>query len=303
MALTEDKQVHLHPLTSGRQLAFNRYGAPLGFPVLYFHGSPSSRLEAAFLHEAAAQQGYLLIAPDRPGCGFSDPDPEHSLLGIADDMAEFVDHLGWEQFGLIATSGGFPSMAASAYRFPDRIRFAIDLAGWAPLNEMRRSYRHMAIGDRFFALLARFFPRLLILPFRWIERVARQPNTERFHTAFASWLSESDKKILKNQSLAKDLHRVVRESFRQGAVGPTRDALLCYRDWGFPLGALQVPLYIYHGQDDKLVPVSFSHYVSQAIETASLTTYPGTGHYGLIANKNGEILKDIRKLYLKNRFR
>jgi pimeloyl-ACP methyl ester carboxylesterase len=189
-------------------------------------------------------------------------------------------------------------MAACAYRFPERIRFAVDLAGWAPLNEMRRSYRPMAIGDRFFAVLARFTPRLLILPFRWIGRVARQPDTERFHSAFASWLSKSDQRILENKDMARDLHWIVRESFRQGADGPTRDALLCYLDWGFPLGDLPVPLHIYHGQDDKLVPVSFSHYVSQAVESASLTTFPNTGHYGLIANKHREILKDIGKLYL-----
>jgi pimeloyl-ACP methyl ester carboxylesterase len=298
MLLSRDRQVHLYPLEDGHQLAFNRYGEPLGYPVLYFHGTPSSRLEAAFLHETAARLGLLLIAPDRPGCGISDPKPDHTLLDVGSDMAEFVDHLGWDEFGMIATSGGFPSMAACAYTFPARVRFTVDLAGWAPLNEMRRNYSHMAPGDRFFAFLARFTPRLLILPFRWIGRAARQPDTERFHSTFASWLSDSDRRLLQNHELAATLHRLVRESFRQGAGGPARDALLCYRDWGFPLGSLQVPLHIYHGQDDKLVPVSFSHYVSQAVESASLTTYPDTGHYGLILHKHAEILEEIRRLYL-----
>lgn len=298
MVITNDKQVHLYPFEDGRQLAFNRYGAPLGYPVLYFHGSPSSRLEAAFLHDVAASQGFLLIAPDRPGCGVSDPNPNHALLDNAADMAEFVSHLGWDHFGMIATSGGFPSLAACAFRFPEKVLFSVDLAGWAPLNEMRHSYAQMTPGDRLFAFLAHYFPRLLILPFRAIGRAARQSDTERFHRLFASWLSESDHKALEDHEMAKNLHQIVRESFRQGANGPMRDALLCYRDWGFPLGDVHVPLHIYHGQDDKLVPVSFSHYVSQAVGSSSLTTYPEIGHYGLITRKQESILKEIKNIYL-----
>ena len=43
-------------LTDGRALGFAEYGDPKGWPVMYFHGWPSSRLEAGL-----AAKGYTRI--------------------------------------------------------------------------------------------------------------------------------------------------------------------------------------------------------------------------------------------------
>jgi pimeloyl-ACP methyl ester carboxylesterase len=36
-------------LPDGRKVAYAEFGQPDGYPVLYFHGSPSSRLEPLLL--------------------------------------------------------------------------------------------------------------------------------------------------------------------------------------------------------------------------------------------------------------
>ena len=56
-------------LADGRDLAYEEYGNPDGFPVLSFHGGLSSRLDAAPAHEAAVLMGVRLLSPDRPGIG------------------------------------------------------------------------------------------------------------------------------------------------------------------------------------------------------------------------------------------
>jgi pimeloyl-ACP methyl ester carboxylesterase len=62
-------------LSDGRRLGFAEYGDPQGKPVFYFHGWPSSRLEAAMVGPTALQQHIRIIAPDRPGFGLSEFSP------------------------------------------------------------------------------------------------------------------------------------------------------------------------------------------------------------------------------------
>jgi pimeloyl-ACP methyl ester carboxylesterase len=74
-------------LPDGRRLAYAEYGDPNGHPVFYFHGTPSSRLEPLILgDEAIAQSGLRVIAPDRPGVGQSDFQPNRGFSDSADKI-------------------------------------------------------------------------------------------------------------------------------------------------------------------------------------------------------------------------
>lgn len=44
-------------LSSGRRLGYAEFGDPTGAPVLSFHGTPSSRLDAELFAEAATAAG------------------------------------------------------------------------------------------------------------------------------------------------------------------------------------------------------------------------------------------------------
>jgi pimeloyl-ACP methyl ester carboxylesterase len=77
MASTTQQTVSL---PDGRTIGLAEYGAPGGRPVLFFHGSPDSRLSAAILAGAADRNGVRLIALDRPGMGLSDPEPRRRLV-------------------------------------------------------------------------------------------------------------------------------------------------------------------------------------------------------------------------------
>jgi pimeloyl-ACP methyl ester carboxylesterase len=65
-----DEWLHL---SDGRHLAWRFYGRRDGAPILFFHGFPGSRLQAALVHAQAAAAGVALIAFDRPGFGASSP--------------------------------------------------------------------------------------------------------------------------------------------------------------------------------------------------------------------------------------
>src|SRR6188472_785744 len=89
----------------GHTLKVREAGDPAGRPIVYFHGTPSCRLEPAFADRPAAELGVRLVSFDRPGYGESPPVP-FSLGSVARDTAVVADELGIDRFATHGQSGG-----------------------------------------------------------------------------------------------------------------------------------------------------------------------------------------------------
>ena len=101
-------------LPDGRDLAYEEYGDPAGFPVLSFHGGLSSHLDAAPAGAAAREAGIRLVAPDRPGMGLSTFQPGRTLLDWPEDVTALAHALGIERFAVMGWSAGGPYAAVCA---------------------------------------------------------------------------------------------------------------------------------------------------------------------------------------------
>lgn len=97
--------VKMITLKDGRKLSYAEYGDNLGIPVISFHGMPGSRLVFRVMDKAAAAAGAHMIAPDRPGYGYSTPYSQGSLLEYVDDVLEMADALGKQHFAVLGISG------------------------------------------------------------------------------------------------------------------------------------------------------------------------------------------------------
>src|SRR5438067_1645721 len=120
-SLEEKGSAHEVILRDGRRLGFAEYGDGQGEPAFYFHGWPSSRLEAAPADPLAREFGVRLIATDRPGHGLSDFKPRRRLEDWPTDVEELADKLGIEKFAVIGNSGGAPYAVACGAKLPPRI--------------------------------------------------------------------------------------------------------------------------------------------------------------------------------------
>lgn len=92
---------HTLTLPSGRILSYAQYGSHTGHAVLYNHGFPGSRLEAARHHDICTKLGLRLIAVDRPGHGRSSPHPGWTLLDFVKDLENLTDELGLEEYAVM----------------------------------------------------------------------------------------------------------------------------------------------------------------------------------------------------------
>src|SRR4051812_14891314 len=111
MAMTE----HSLQLPDGRSLGYARFGDKSARPVLYFHGTPSSRLEPAVMDvfgkplESLLQRYKLqLISIDRPGIGLSTFSKAHTIDSFASDVKVLMQALQLEPCALLCWSGGGP---------------------------------------------------------------------------------------------------------------------------------------------------------------------------------------------------
>lgn len=123
-------------LPSGRRLGYRIYGSLDGFPVLYFHGTPGCRLEAALMAPWCLAQNACLIAVDRPGIGMSSSSRAHSQTTWANDISRLIALLSpqtsFRKFGILAMSGGTSFALACAAELPEKICAAAILSPRTP---------------------------------------------------------------------------------------------------------------------------------------------------------------------------
>ena len=92
-----DRSIHL---ADGRTLAFTEWGDLEGPPVMFFHGTPHSRLWCPDVAATYAAGAHLVI-PDRPGYGRSDAPPATlTMAGWTDDVIQLADALDLDRFGV-----------------------------------------------------------------------------------------------------------------------------------------------------------------------------------------------------------
>jgi len=110
--MSEDRTV---VLPSGRVVQARSDG-PLDAPaILYFHGTPDSRLFIDVLAPLAVSSPVRVIAFDRPGYGGSDAEP-FTLGSVAEDAGAVMDAYGVDRFAAVGQSGGGPFALATAAR-------------------------------------------------------------------------------------------------------------------------------------------------------------------------------------------
>jgi pimeloyl-ACP methyl ester carboxylesterase len=242
-------------LPDGRILAYDIHGADGGRPLFYFHGAPSARVEAEFfdLPRVADSLGIHLIAPDRPGLGFSDYQPGRRVLDWPADVLALADHLGFERFAVLGYSGGGPYALACARMLPERLTSVTLVSSTGPhdvpgltdgINPNSLRFMRMSVER----------PRLNRLIARIMSLTARLAP-ERFAAQAISSLPDPDARFMSAEGRSTSFARLVRESARQGGRGPQHDTALMVSRWDIDLESIEIPVQIWHGEEDRNAPL------------------------------------------------
>ncbi|WP_254543586.1 alpha/beta fold hydrolase [Halomarina pelagica] len=261
-------------LPDGRKLGYAETGDPDGDPVLAVHGVPSGRLGAALFDRVGRERGVRIVAPERPGVGVSDPDPDREIADWPADAAGVLDALDVDAAPVLGISAGGPYAVACAALAPERFPRVAVCCGFGPIESVGLKPRLLPLGASYVPWVIRTFLRAeelsaLYAPEWTLERriEAAAPRDEEI------WRSEVGKLLVASVPAASQHH---------GNATFVRDLRLFAGDWGFPLETIDVPVGIWHGRADRITPIEMGLSLWDAIPTAEAHFYPDLGHVSAI---------------------
>jgi pimeloyl-ACP methyl ester carboxylesterase len=268
-------------LPSGRRLGFAEYGNPAGPLVLYFHGTPGSRIEVALVNSEAVAAGVRLVAVERPGIGLSDYQSGRRILGWPVDVECVAAALGSvaEPFGIVGLSGGAPYALACVKCIPHRLTHVALVSGHTPMNAPGT---HRGNQDSLIEFVDRR-SRLAGLGFNVAIRQLNR-NPERFlRRVSGSWSAADRQMVMCSAEYRKTVIDTLQEATRCGSTGMITEVQLLAGNWGFRLCDLPpASVSIWHGGCDPIAPVSMGHYFHRQIPGSELVVDPSAGHLTMI---------------------
>jgi len=278
-------------LPDGREIAWLELGTPTGPVVFVFHGTPGSRLQVSFDVRPINAARVRFIAVDRPGYGHSTFQPVRRLADWACDIAHLADHLRIDKFSVVGYSGGGPHAAACARFLPTRVVGVGIVSGVGPMSDPGTEDEMMTF-NRIVVRLARKSDRLAYPLFSLGASIFRRWPDRALRMASRGQLPSSDVEVMSRPEVKSAFVADYRRSSSTSARAAAQDFFLFARDWGFRLEDITPPVHIWHGDEDRNVPISHGRILAQRIPGAHIHEYSGQGHM-LVVDQLEEILRTV----------
>jgi pimeloyl-ACP methyl ester carboxylesterase len=256
-------------LPDGRRLGYAEAGPTDGRPLLYFHGTPGSRLERHPDTELLHAMGVRLIALERPGYGLSTPQPARQLSDWPADVAAFADLFGLDAFAVLGFSGGGPYALACARAIPQRITATVVVSSPAPYAALERIPEGLALFE-----LARDAP--------WQAGALLQElaaSGDQLYSLMRGAMAEAERRVMGAAALESMYRRNMDEAVCQGVAGMVQDMAIIAGDWGFDVAEIAGPVDLWHGLADSFTPPSMGHYLAERLPSCRSRFLPGEGHF------------------------
>lgn len=280
----------------GRDLEVIDGGDPGGFPWLFHPGTPSAVVHSEAFDEAASGAGLRMIMYSRPGYGRSTP---RSAPGVvADDVgdaATVLEALGVDEFVTLGWSGGGPRALACAALLPDRCRGATSLAGIGPCDAADLDFTAgMAPENVEEFAAAQAGPKAyedFLTPA--IAEMASVTGSD-IAASMGELVTPVDVAALTGD-FADWLAATFRHAFAQGVIGWRDDGLAIMSPWGFDVSTIRVPVSVWQGRQDAMVPYAHGAWLAAHVPGARPHVFEDQGHLSLVARFD-EILADLTSL-------
>lgn len=283
------------PTPDGRQLEVLVEGTADGQTVLFHSGTPSGATSYRSFAEAATARGLRLVSYSRPGYGGSTAQPGRSVGDVTADVTTLLDALGANSFLTMGWSGGGPHALACAALLPERCAAAAVLAGIAPFDAEGLNWL-LGMGEENFqefgAVLAGEETITSVL--EGVRGHFVQVTGDEVAEALGGLAPPVDKEALTGE-FAESVAASFRQAMLCGIDGWRDDDLAFTRPWGFDLADISVPVAIWQGGLDKMVPFAHGKWLAEHVPGSRVHLYDDEGHLSVIT-KIDSILDDLLNL-------
>lgn len=277
----------------GRRLLVEVAGPEGGALVLFHHGTPGSRHVFEGQLRECAGRGLRHACYSRPAYEGSDRQPGRVFADCAADAAAVADALGAEAFHNVGYSGGGPHALACAALLPERVLSTTTFGGVAPHDaegldfmagageENLEEFAAVKAGD---AELERFLRGAL-------AEMAEIERGEDVIAALGDLLADADRDCLTGELLAYEVGSW-RRTGEEDVWGWFDDDRALFSGWGFDLAAIASRVTLWHGTEDRMVPLANAEWLAAHLPDAELRLVRGEGHISVLARNFAAALDD-----------
>ena len=285
-------QQHSVPVASGRvleALVDRAHGRALAF----HWGTPSAAVWFEPLARAAEQADLRLVTYSRPGYDGSTPHPGRRVADAAADVTTILDAIGENTFLSLGWSGGGPHSLACGAALPERCVGAATIAGVAPYPAAGLDWMDGMGSENVDEFSAAIKGEAALRPL--LETLAADlkgiqgPDVA---AALGSLVSNVDKAALTGE-FAETMAASLRGAVERGIEGWLEDDLAFATDWGFSLRDISVPVSIWQGAEDRMVPYGHGQWLAKQIPGVRAHLFPEHGHLSLGVGLIDEIVREL----------
>lgn len=279
--------------SDGRSLEVAVAGPEHGQTLIFHTGTPAAGAQHPLALKIADARGIRLVTYSRPGYGTSARQAGRTVADCVQDVTAIADHLRVDRFYTLGLSGGGPHALACAALMPDRVIAAATIGSVAPYDAEGLDYL-AGMGEEnieeFGALKAGQAELQRHLE-RDLQAFAHMTAADVLR-AFGDLVSEPDRAVLTGE-FAEYLAGNSRDALAHGMWGWFDDDLAFVNRWGFDPVALNRPVTIWHGHQDRFVPLAHGEWLASHIPGARAQLRPEHGHLSLWTAGFGEVIDDL----------
>ncbi|CAG9297460.1 bifunctional helix-turn-helix transcriptional regulator/alpha/beta hydrolase [Celerinatantimonas diazotrophica] len=294
----DDTEEQLSPLdqsitlSDGRNLCYRERGQANGEPVLLCHSIIGSRMECFDLrNDWAKRVGVRLIIPDRPGYGYSDPNPNLSYRQWHEDAIELMDQLKIERFSLIGYAVGGNYACELALQKPERIKQMILISAGSPLATPD-DYHKATPLFMMQVQLAKHYPQLYRLFLVLIERGLHK-TPSYYIDLLASKINEYDRILLNESHVQRLVQLSCAEVGRQGVNAFVDEIRRYTQEKQINYSKIKTPTLLWHGRKSSYVSLTTAEKIRSEIPKSEINIIENAGHI-LIYQYWPDIIRDLK---------
>lgn len=288
---------HLIECADGRTIEAATLGHPSGHTVVFHHGTPGSTSMVQDFEPFLECGNFFFITTSRPGYGSSSRHEGRDVASVVDDVATVLDFFHRDSYAVMGWSGGGPHALACAALDTPRCLGAVTLASVVPLDVDFDWTEGMGPENlKEFALAKEGGPAYEAY-IATIGGLFAEATEENIVELFGGLLPDVDKEVLADDRARQVFADAVRHGFVNGWRGFYDDNVALFSPWGFDPTAIAVPVAVWYGDADLMVPPTHGAWLASHLPTASTHHHSKDGHLSIFARHVDELAGDLADVF------
>jgi pimeloyl-ACP methyl ester carboxylesterase len=264
-------------LPDGRRLDFRVSGPADGLPLVFHHGTPGAMTPLRALERAAHARGLRLVTASRPGYGDSSRQPGRRVVDVAADTEAVLNAIRADRCLVAGWSGGGPHALACGARLGAAVAVLV-IAGVAPYDAEGLDWMSGMGAENIVEFSAALQGEEVLRSYlRQEGEQLREITAADIVSSLETVLPDVDRAVLTGE-FGEDMAASFREAVRTGVDGWLDDDLAFANSWGFSLDEVSVPMLIWQGTADLMVPFAHGQWLAARLPAARAHLEDGEGH-------------------------